>query len=508
MLNKKPITLKLLVIMGAILLFEFIDFWFINFLEESLEFQLQTKIVLDLLFSLLFIGPIILFFLYLLHQREGEYSKLINSIPDGVLIQKDKEIIDSNERGIRMLGGQKPEDIIGKSVYEFINTGDEQSLASHKELVNNPDEAAQYHYQKLITLEGEEIEVEVTGVPIIYHGEKCILTIDRDVTEKKKKEEAFREIQQRYEMIANNMHDFITLINNQGVLEYASPSHKRLLGVNLNVDKEHNILELIHQEDRSTVQDIITEVMLRKEKHFGARIDFRLNHMFNGKDVWLEAELINVSEDGKEKVLFISREITQRKELEEKLKQMAYYDNLTDLPNRKLLERSLKSSIARAKRFNHQIVILFIDLDGFKDVNDSLGHEAGDQLLKLISERLTNIVREEDIVARLGGDEFVIVLEEATDLDIEDFSGRIINTISQPIKLGENEVTVSPSIGISVFPDHGDHKEELLNKADHAMYVAKNKGKNTYQVFYDDMPSIQELKKNPISRFLNQFISK
>jgi diguanylate cyclase len=187
-------------------------------------------------------------------------------------------------------------------------------------------------------------------------------------------------------------------------------------------------------------------------------------------------------------------DITECKHLQEKLKQMAYYDDLTDLPNRKTLERHLKKTLARSKRHNHHLGIMFIDLDGFKKVNDTLGHDAGDSLLKEVAYRLTDNVREEDLIARLGGDEFIIVIEETNKQEIERIAERLLEAVSNPYAINEEEANVSPSIGISMFPDDGEDHETLIQNADKAMYYAKNNGKGTYTFYTPELSDFQSKK--------------
>jgi len=172
-------------------------------------------------------------------------------------------------------------------------------------------------------------------------------------------------------------------------------------------------------------------------------------------------------------------DISEQKKLEQELRHSAYHDALTGLPNRLLLADRLAGSLGRGKRMKYQVGVLFIDIDGFKPVNDSLGHDAGDLLLQQISARLCGCVRESDTVARVGGDEFVIILENQLDRDsILAVASKILHEIRQPFDLAGKPCLVGSSIGISVFPDDGDSQDVLLKQADTAMYIAKEGGKN------------------------------
>ncbi|MDQ0247765.1 diguanylate cyclase (GGDEF)-like protein/PAS domain S-box-containing protein [Bacillus fengqiuensis] len=184
-------------------------------------------------------------------------------------------------------------------------------------------------------------------------------------------------------------------------------------------------------------------------------------------------------------------DITEGKKREEELKTLAFYDSLTDLPNRQLLHMYLKKALARSKRHEQTLTVMFIDLDGFKNVNDTLGHEAGDLLLKEVADRLHRLVREDDFVSRLGGDEFIIVLEEVGEQEAGDIAQRILDEISIPYDIHEQKAHVSPSIGISIYPTNGENQETLIENADKAMYFAKHNGKNNYQFYNPEWSVIQ-----------------
>jgi len=167
---------------------------------------------------------------------------------------------------------------------------------------------------------------------------------------------------------------------------------------------------------------------------------------------------------------------------ERQIRYLAEHDPLTDLPNRRLLQHNLELAIAMAKRSGKQLAVMFIDLDGFKNVNDKLGHQAGDELLMEIAQRLREGTRVNDLVARLGGDEFIVVL---TELDHPESATRIAKTltekIAKPFGVANSTARISASIGISLYPENGTSSEQLLSKADDAVYMAKAAGKNQYQ---------------------------
>jgi diguanylate cyclase (GGDEF)-like protein len=177
----------------------------------------------------------------------------------------------------------------------------------------------------------------------------------------------------------------------------------------------------------------------------------------------------------------VYRDIAERRQAEERLRVVATHDPLTALPNRTLLHEHLSHALAKAQRYNRQLAVLFIDLDRFKNVNDTLGHEAGDLLLQIAAQRLSDCVRETDTMARQGGDEFVVLMDELFDLGpVAGVCQRILDAMARPFIVHGQEVLLTASIGISVFPEDG---RTLLKNADIAMYRAKEKGKNNYQFY-------------------------
>lgn len=190
-------------------------------------------------------------------------------------------------------------------------------------------------------------------------------------------------------------------------------------------------------------------------------------------------------EVGKEKIILLAIEdITERKKYEEKIQQMAFHDSLTGLPNRKLFSDRLGIVLAQAKRNKKKVGIVMLDLDNFKDVNDTLGHDVGDTLLKAVAERLSGTLRKSDTVARFGGDEFVLifpdmeVIEEAIQV-----VQKIIDRFNKPFLIDTHQLVVTTSIGIAVYPNDGMDEEILMKNADIAMYQAKQAGRARYQLY-------------------------
>ena len=203
---------------------------------------------------------------------------------------------------------------------------------------------------------------------------------------------------------------------------------------------------------------------------------------------WVSMVVIRDASDTIVQYVAVFSDITKRKQTEKLIWHQAHYDALTELPNRTLFSDRLTHAVQTAKRQQEQLAVMFIDLDRFKWVNDTLGHKAGDQLLKEAAQRLIACVREYDTVARLGGDEFTVILGQIESmLNLKTIAERILNNLSQPFKLDNHKITIAGSLGIALFPEDGADAETLLKNADIAMYQAKEGGRNAYRFFTQQM---------------------
>ena len=185
--------------------------------------------------------------------------------------------------------------------------------------------------------------------------------------------------------------------------------------------------------------------------------------------------------------VFVFQDITERKQMEDQLLRMAKYDSLTGLANRTLFREFLQSSMDRSDRYHKNTAVMFLDLDHFKEINDQLGHDAGDQLLSSVANRLESCIRKVDLIARLGGDEFAVVLDDVKNSDdARTVANKILSVLKEPHELGDASKKVGTSIGIAFYPDNGRDADGLIKAADEAMYVAKNEGRNDFR-FYSDL---------------------
>jgi diguanylate cyclase (GGDEF)-like protein/PAS domain S-box-containing protein len=240
---------------------------------------------------------------------------------------------------------------------------------------------------------------------------------------------------------------------------------------------------LVFEDDRAAFDRTIEELMRGPERH--ATLLHR-NYRKDGSVIWVEwhNSALRDAAGRLVSILSLAQDVSSRIQAEERLQYMATHDGLTGLPNSVLLNDRLDASLARARRSKHRVGVMFLDLDHFKDVNDSLGHRVGDGLLKELARRIRGALRQSDLLARISGDEFVVVLEDLPDDDGPDRVARkVLEEVRRPFQVDGHELHVSGSLGLALFPEDGDDAETLLKNADAAMYHAKELGRDGFRAF-------------------------
>jgi diguanylate cyclase (GGDEF)-like protein/PAS domain S-box-containing protein len=293
-----------------------------------------------------------------------------------------------------------------------------------------------------------------------------------------------RRSEQRVYALVEHLTDVITVLDRDLTIGWQSPSVARLLGHDPDRLRGRRLTRLVHPDDVPHVERLLNATGRRP----GA---VTLSARFQRADgEWREIEAVadNRLDDAAVQGIVLSmRDVTVRKALEDELRHQAFHDSLTGLANRALFEDRLVHALARARRQSEPVAILFLDLDDFKTINDSLGHEAGDELLRAVAIRIAQVVRTSDTAARLGGDEFAVIVETLADEgEARTIAARLLHAMARPFELGGRELRVSASVGLA-WSDGSIGVKELMRDADTAMYAAKDSGKNTVRVFEDGM---------------------
>jgi len=309
-----------------------------------------------------------------------------------------------------------------------------------------------------------------------------MLVIAQDVTERRQAEIRMKKLSSALEQAA----DAVMITDREGVIEYVNQAFVTTTGYDVDgvLGKRPNILNSAKQGtefyrglwDTILAGKVYSDVFINKKKD---------------GSLYYEEKTITPLKDGNGVIThFVStgHDITERMETQERLQFLAHHDVLTSLPNRSLFIDRLKQALAYARWHNRLVAVLFFDIDRFKNINDTLGHDVGDQLLQAIARRLGNCLRERDTVARFGGDEFVLVLNDiSSSSDVGQLAKKILDAMQPPFMVNNVTLHVTASIGISLFPADGEESGALLSKADTAMYRAKDMGRNHYQFYSTEM---------------------
>jgi diguanylate cyclase (GGDEF)-like protein/PAS domain S-box-containing protein len=578
-----------------------------------------------------------------LEESERQYQDLVELSPDAIAVHQESSIIYANPACLRVFGAASQEEVVGRSLFSFVHPGDRKALGANIKLAQEQDIKAPMYEHKLQRLDGQIFDAEIAWVLTTYRGKLAGQMIIRDVTERKRTEEALRAAKEQAEQLFRvtpsaiftvDKDSIVTSFNAKAseIIGYSSEEiigkpcttfadepcgefcalfsetiEKPIMGaeggvltkdgkmrtvlknVELLRDIQGNIiggiesfediterkrvegsereqrrlaetlrdigLILATEQDPETVLDVILEhigrvlpydsinVMLLEDgairikrqmgyerfdtNHLVEDLEARLDDVQNfkhmaetrqprvvsdtyqdpnwivfeasrhvrswaGAPIVIRGELLGFLSLDKAEPGFYHPEIAEplaafaiqaglaleNARLHVEQQHRATHDPLTDLPNRTLFYDRLEHALALAKRINQGVSVLFVDLDGFKTINDKFGHDKGDLMLQEIAKRLQACVRESDTVARMGGDEFTIVLEALRDRgSLTGITKRILRVVSEPFIRNGFEMHISASVGISRFPDDADTRETLVQAADTAMYRAKEQGK-------------------------------
>jgi diguanylate cyclase (GGDEF)-like protein/PAS domain S-box-containing protein len=309
-----------------------------------------------------------------------------------------------------------------------------------------------------------------------------IVANSRDVTEEAAAVRALRQSEERFATLVRYSSDVVTVAQRDGSVRYVSPAVSHVLGYDETAFGASPLASNVHPDDRSLWDAHFEEVLEYPSREH--TLELRLRHA-DGRWRWMEAHAVNLLDDAAVSGVVVHlHDISERRVAETELEHQALHDPLTGLPNRALVLDRLGRALARGHRSGSRTAVMFLDVDRFKVVNDSLGHAYGDDLLVAVAARLRASLRETDTVARLGGDEFVVLLEDLAHETIAlEVADKILDAMRRPFALAGREFFVTASIGLAMSTDDNDTPESMVRDADAAMYVAKGRGRNRLEVF-------------------------
>ena len=431
-----------------------------------------------------------------LRESEKRFSALIRHGWDIVSIIEADGIIRYESPAIERVLGYKPEEMIGTNAFYYLHPDDAEMVANkYREGVANNKSTVAIE-ARFLCADGSHRYLEAVSNFLVEDPDvQGVIINSRDITERKEAEEALRKSEDRFRQLFAQSIDILVVHDGDGRIFDCNGAACCALGYSreemLSLSIQDLDFNMLSEEERRArkmnggtlwqralagdlgVQDTVVRTELRRK---------------NGSEFPAEIRVGGVDYGGRRMILASTRDVSERRRLEERLVHQATHDPLTDLPNRRTFMNDLEHVIERARQWGTNAVVLFVDLDDFKQVNDTFGHEAGDRLLVTVARRLKGCLRPDDTVTRLGGDEFVVVFKDISDeAEAARATKRIQEALSSPFELDGQKISLTASVGVALAEPNtrpGLQAEDLLREADAAMYRAKKESKNQHDTFH------------------------
>ncbi len=422
-----------------------------------------------------------------LQESEEKFARIFSGSPDGIVIVSlsDGRILDINDAFLTS-AGYTYDEIVGHRVGELPIFDDIGELKTATRLVME-----QGSYQNLEfnfrTKSGNQIPALVSATVIELEGVKSLVCIAKDTRVQREIEGKLRTSEQRFRGAFENAPIGMLLTDTDGYIFQANHFAAHALAYTDDELVGSHISRLVPAGERQNLKECLDRLL-----HRSGNVNCAERRLVcqNSLEIWTNFHVVLQRADDGSPLYFIMQlaDITEMKQGREQMERMAFYDTLTDLANRRLFGDRLEQAISHAVRSEKYAALLYLDLDQFKRVNDTLGHEAGDELLREVAKRLTHCVRAEDTVARPGGDEFTILLYDiSSPADAGTVAEKILERLRAPITISGHHLVVTTSIGITIIPSDSVEPNILTKNADLAMYRAKERGRNNYQYYAEEM---------------------
>jgi diguanylate cyclase (GGDEF)-like protein/PAS domain S-box-containing protein len=416
-------------------------------------------------------------------RTEEAYHAVVEHSLQGLCILQDQREVFVNSAYAELLG-YTVEELLALSPKQVRNLvhPDDQEIAWGRYQDRIEGKPALPHYQfRIIRKDGSVRWVETFPSRIEYQGRPALQVAMIDITERKLAEATLRNSEERYRTLVESSTDAILMLDRERCVVTCNQAFLDLFGYQKN-EVEGQSIRIIHPSEES-FRDYGKATFPLVERVGSLREEWDLMRkdgtIFSAEIVTSPIRSLDGTTTG---YICIIRDITERKRAEEELAYMATHDSLTGLPNRTLFSDRLTIALTQVRRSKKSLAVMLLDLDYFKDVNDNLGHSVGDQLLRVVGTRLSELLRKGDTIARIGGDEFLLLLPELLQIEYAiSLAQKILEVFREPFAFNDHQLHITTSIGIAIFPDDGDNADILMKNADIAMYRVKNKGRDGFQ---------------------------
>ncbi|PZA08345.1 MULTISPECIES: EAL domain-containing protein [unclassified Meiothermus] len=408
---------------------------------------------------------------------EGErlYRALVETMPAALVLFDEKRFVYANPRALELLGVCSLEGLQQRSLADFSHPEAPLSLERYLRVLQG--EAIERAEDRLNNLRGEVIDFEVSAYPVELDGRVLGLAMGQDITQRKRAEAALRRSENLLRTLMQHSREVVQILDPQGNLLYTS-TNAAVLGFGTS----QSLLSWVVPEHRDKAGHLFAEALGRTEGVGPAILPLQ-NPSSPEEWAWFEVSWENrLADPDIGGIVLRARDVSEQRAYQATIQHLAYHDELTGLPNRRSFHEQAAAILRRAASEGSGCALLYLDLDQFKGINDSLGHAAGDKLLLQVARRLERCVREGDLLARLGGDEMAIMAKGVGEAGAQALAGRVRSAFAEPFSLSGLQVVVTVSIGIALFPQHGADLDGLMRAADLAMYASKE-GRDRWTVY-------------------------
>lgn len=417
-----------------------------------------------------------------LRESEEKHRAIVETANDVIVIIQDGIIRFANFK-VATIFGYEAGEVEGLEFASFIPQENLEQIIERYRKRMAGEKLSEIYETAILHKSGKKIPVETNGSVIQYEGKPADMAIIRDITERKQADDALARSEEKYRTILHNMQDSYIEVDLAGNFTFVNEAACRNLGYTLEelIGRSFSIIAPDPDETKA-IFNAYSEVYKTGIPHVGYA--FKIMRK-DGTTGYGETSISIIKNERGRPIGFrsVGRDVTERKQMEQKLLEMATHDVLTGLPNRTLLYDRCGVALANVQRYNKKLAIMTLDLDLFKNINDTLGHDIGDRLLIATAGRLTGALRKSDTVARMGGDEFVLLLGEVDDEhDAVNVADKILEDFRQPFLIDGHRLKVTVSIGIAIYPDNGDDIEDLIKNSDRLLYNAKQNGRDRFAI--------------------------
>jgi diguanylate cyclase (GGDEF)-like protein/PAS domain S-box-containing protein len=402
-------------------------------------------------------------------RGDDNFRALVDLSPDAIFVIVDGYHAFANARGLQLFGATTLEDLRARPALDYMHWSVRETAEVRLHDMVDRGQSLDYMEEKVVRLDGAEVDIEASGRPITFGGHPAALVVVRDITGRRQEQERLRQAEEKFRAAFMYAPTGMAILDKRGAFLEANPALGRVLNRRPGTLLGVTFWDYVDPEDLDRVQEEFLRVAEGVDAEFAETIRYRTS---TGGDGWVRASIAPLH--GTEKFILHMLDVTAQKQTEADLSRKATHDLLTGLPNRGLLLSRLTGALRSLRTEPGQVHTLFVDLDGFKQVNDQHGHAVGDRVLRAAAERMRAALRPSDTIGRIGGDEFVVIIKSLPhEAPADEIAHRLAQAVAAPVALDEGIVSVRASIGHSSTDDPDYPAARLLGSADADMYRAK-----------------------------------